>query len=158
MTFRTYPEEAYEKPKAGEEPKRYAPESELTVTFAKELDKLEYDEDEGKYHLYIRVDPGITLETFAGDWVMYGSGYKVILRVECSSGNLYIYEVYVDEEGEDSTGGRMDEYRLDPKNKMLIVGDEQLQGGSMKLQLKDETHLILKSNSGTYELTKDTEE
>lgn len=158
MTFRTYPEEAMDKPKDGEEPKSYPPDSEVTVTFARELDRMEYKESKKEYHLYIRVDGAISIEAFEGDWVMRGSGYKATLRVEYTSGTLRVYEIYEDEEGEDMEGGIMDEYRLDQKNKMLIIGDDRLEGGSMKITLKDETHITLVSGTGTFELTKETVE
>lgn len=155
MTFRTYPEEAKEKPKADEEPRSYPPDSEVTVTFAKELDRLEYHESSGEYHLYIRVDGGISIETFVGDWVYQGSGFKSTLQVRYSVGSLSICEVYEDEEGVDSSGTViMDEYRLDQKNKALIIGDELLEGSTMKLVLQDENHILVTSGSGTYVLTR----
>ncbi|MBR5700948.1 MAG: hypothetical protein IKX47_00675, partial [Oscillospiraceae bacterium] len=154
MTFRTYPEEALEKPEEGKEPKSYAPTTEVTVTFTSALDRVEYQEHRGEYHLYVRVLGAVSIEAFTGSWVYHGSGFTSTLQITYSAGDLWVYETYEDAEGTDTGGGMMDEYRLDQTRKTLILGDDRLEGGSTKLTLKDENHIIIVSGSGTYELTK----
>ncbi|MBR5700853.1 MAG: hypothetical protein IKX47_00190, partial [Oscillospiraceae bacterium] len=155
MTFRTYPEEALEKPKAGEEPRSFAPLTEVTVTFASGLDRMEYKEHRKEYHLYIRVLGAISIQAFTGNWVYHGSNFKTTLQISYTLGDLWVYEIYEDADGKDTGGGMMDQYRLDQTSKTLVIGDERLENGYTKLILKDENHITVVSGTGTYDLTKE---
>ena len=135
------------KPKEGEEPKHYNPESETVVVF-----KDEIEPENGVFHIYIHVSGELGIEAFLGNWEMPGTGHGV--EISYSGDSLYVYE-YADEE---TAGGKMDTWKLDAEAKKLTVGDDRIEGGSMTYTLQDENHLVLNAGGGSYTLTRVKEE